>query len=163
MKRFSKLLLILTLSVTLLLSSCSAQPKSFTVEEITITLTNRFSKLEQEGFTAVYGSLSAAVMLTREEFALFEGTTLSADSTVEEYAESVIDAQELKNVEIKTEDGLTYFIYDGSADGVTYTYLATVHKSKDAFWLIQFGTKADRFANAKSEFMTFAKSVTFAA
>ena len=163
MKHVTKLLAIFALIGSLLLCACTASPKTFTKDGMSITLTNRFSEIKQENFLTGYGSTNAAVLVTKEAFTLFEGTTLGKSSTLTDYANAVITAQKLADgTEVKTNDGVTYFNYESSVDGVTYKYMATVHKSEDAFWMIQFSAKAADYADMEADFFTYAKSITFA-
>lgn len=157
-KHITKFLLLVTLACSLLLCSCSLLPekeKSFTAEGMSITLTNRFRKNDQDGFAVVYDSSKVAVFALKEAFTAQYGK----DTALEEYAELVIEANSMKDIEIKTENGLTYFIYENEADGKSFSYLATVHKADDAFWLIQLATETENFADMQDTLMTYAKSI----
>ena len=160
MKHFTKLFISLVLACTLLLCGCSLiaeKEKTFTKEELSITLTNRFYESEQEGFDLVLASTKAAMFALREEFS--EG--LGSSETLDQYAQAVIDANELENVETQTKDGLTYFVYRSDVDGDEYTYYAFVYKADSAFWLIQFACESKKADGQTDNFFKYAKSVSF--
>ena len=154
MKRIATLCLAVLL-LSLCFVGCSTSPKTFTAEGMSITLTNRFSKLSYAGFTAVYGASDVAVFALKEEF------TLVGDYTLDEYAALVIDVNGLEGVTASTKDGLTSFLYERENDGVNYTYFATVHKTQDAFWLIQFAVESKDYAKKEADILEYAKSISF--
>ena len=160
MKRLFRLLSI-SLVCVLLLCGCATKPEVFEKDGMRITLTSAFSELEQEGLTVAYQSRGSVVLVFKEDFSTLESVGINADSTPEEYANAVFTAQQLQGIELQSEDGLLYFIYERSAGRTEYAYLATVHKSASAFWLIQFSCSADDFEEMRSEFVTFAQSITF--
>jgi len=163
MKRISSIVLIFVLITSLFLSGCSlfeASPKTFTKAGMSITLTDRFTEREYVSFTAVYDSQHVAVFAIKEAFTLFEGSALGKDSSLEDYANTVILANGL-DVTPVTEDGITSFTYQKESNGIDCTYFATVHKSGDAFWLIQFSAKTEQYEAQKANILTYAKSISF--
>ncbi len=165
MKHFVKTLLVAALALTLLFTaSCSLfaeEPKTFTSGEVSITLTNRFNEVENENFTVTYASSKVAVVLLKETYTDLAAAGLTAASTAADYAEVVIEVQNLTGSTVSVENGLTCFTYESTVDGVTYRYLSTVHKTDDAFWMVQFGCDTDDFDANKADFVTYAKSVSF--
>ena len=163
MKRILSAALVLTLLCSCLLCGCSlfqASPKTFTKSGMSITLTDDFTERDYVSYTAVYDSQYVAIFAIKEEFSLFDGTALGENSTTEDYANVVIEGYEL-DAEPEEIDGMTTFRYDAESNGDTYTYLAVIYKSDDAFWMIQFATKADNFEEQEDNILTYAKSVAF--
>ena len=163
MIRISSIALIIVLMAALFLSGCAlfeASPKTFTKAGMSITLTDRFTERDYVSFTAVYDSQYVAVFVLKEEFTLFEGSALGKNSSLNDYANAVILANGL-DVSPVTEDGLTFFTYQKENNGTDCTYFATVHKSDDAFWLIQFSAKTEQYESQKDNILTYAKSVSF--
>ena len=159
MKRISTISLVIVLMAALFLSGCAlfeASPKTFAKAGMSITLTDRFTERDYVSFTAVY----VAVFALKEEFTLFEGSALGKNSSLNDYANAVILANGL-DVSPATEDGLTFFTYQKENNGTEYTYFSTVHKSGDAFWLIQFSAKTEQYESQKDNILTYAKSVSF--
>ena len=60
-----------------------------------------------------------------------------------------------------TKDGVTYFEYVKEMNGKNIYYLATVNKSEDAFWLIQFICSEKNKDKYKPKFLEWSKTVSF--
>lgn len=136
----------------------SAEPKTFTKDGMSVTLTDAFKETEAEGYDVAYESKKEVVFAQKESFDLAEGF---GDLTVEEYAELVLEANE-SNEEIKSEDGLLYFEYDATGDNkVDYHYYAFFYKANDAFWMVQMATYKNKAQDARPQIMEWAKSVSF--
>ncbi len=155
--------LALLMLCTVLLCSCAAKPETFSCEGMQIDLTNKFSELEQEGCTAIYTTRKEMVTVLKESFEQLSesGLNLNADSTPVQYARVVAEANALEDVKVQTRNEVICFVYENTADGTAYTYLATVHKSEDAFWLIQFAATSKDYAEREATFFEYAKSVRF--
>lgn len=159
---------IITLSLAVfmiaaLLCSCSlleSAEKTFTNKGLSITLNESFAEYDHINFTVAYSSAKVAVFALKEEFTLFEGTDYGADTTLDEYANLVIVGNSLE-AEISHENDLTSFTYEAMANGDNFTYFATVHKTGDAFWLIQFAVKSDNYESEKDNILAYAKSIAF--
>ena len=135
------------------------KPKTFTYQDMSITLTNQFRETEFEGFDVCYDSTRAAVFVLHEPFALAEGFE---DYTLEEYAQLVIDVNELDDTQVRIRDGHTYFEYDAVVDsGTTYRYCAFAFKTDEAFWLVQIAVSADQVTKEEDAIWSWANSVTF--
>ncbi len=138
----------------------SLKPKVFTYDSMSITLDTSFRKTNYQGYTVCYDSSSVAVFCLEEKFSLMDGME---DLSKKEYAELVIQANQLKNVSATTSDGLTWFDYEWTnpETGVEYYYFSTVHKEKDAFWLIQFAVELENKAEYADQLPQWAKTVSF--
>lgn len=135
----------------------TADAKDFTLEGLTITLTDAFSDLEVEGATGGYQSRDCALFLIKEPFdSLKNGEEL----TLEEYVERVKTKNGL-DVEIKTEENLTYFERTASVDGDEFVYYSVMYRAPDAFWLLQFTCETKDYEEYRPYFVNWAKSVTF--
>ena len=126
---------------------------------MSITLTNEFKETSYTGFDVVYEADEMFVFVLSESFSLLPG---SENYTLQEYAQLVIEANNLENVEIKTEDGLVYFEYTSDKNSHLYHYTAYVYKSSDSFWLIQFATFSSEANEYRNDIKDWAKSVEFA-
>lgn len=138
----------------------SARAKTFSSDGMTITLTEDFKETKMEPYTVVYESKDAAVFVLREPFSLTSGFE---NNSLKDYADLVIRANNLGSAEVKTEDGLTYFVYQFTNPETkdVYHYFSYVYKTDDAFWMIQF-TTLDKNAKAYAkQTKEWAKSVTF--
>jgi len=135
-----------------------SEPKNFSVDGMSITLTDEFKESDVDGYAVVYESQKAAVFVLKEKIPAGEGFE---DYTLEQYAALVISTNNYGNPEIKTVDGLTFFEYTFKDGDHTYVYISYAYKSSDSFWLVQFVVRdnaAEKFAPKIAE---WAKSVEF--
>ena len=137
----------------------SPDAKTFTAEQMSITLTEDFQKSEIEGFTVSYTSEKVAVFALKNPFSLIEDFEAY---TPQQYADAALQANGLTAAETKTADGLTYFEYERPIDDDNglYHFFAYVYKADDAFWLIQFATPAKGANELAPQITEWAKSVT---
>lgn len=136
------------------------EPKQFSVEEMKITLTDEFMSLPMGDFDACYGTEDVAVLVLRDDFEIMEGLE---DYTLEEYGELVLQTNGLYGIsELKTTENITYFEYESDIDGnETYYYFSTILKSNNAFWNIQFAVPTEEAEYYISQFIEWAKTITF--
>lgn len=157
--------IVLLFCMVLSLAACSvdvrtAEAKTFTSEGMTITLTEGFREKSVSGYTVGYNSSKVGVLALREEFTAIEN---GASITLEDYAQQVLkNNQDRVSVDkVEQSDGLTYMEYTATSDSREYRYFVTMFKSSDAFWLVQFFCKSSEYAEYRSYFVGWAKTVTF--
>ncbi len=137
-----------------------AEPKVFTVGEMSITLTDKYDVMEQTDSKGAYYTDETVVVITNEALSLFEGDGII--NTKEDYADLVIYANSMENSVVLTKNGVVYFEYtEIIEDEGEFTYIATVHKSENAFWLIQFAAKTAVIGEYRDTFFEYASTVTF--
>lgn len=133
--------------------------QDFTVDNMTITLNDTFRESDVEGFTQCYVNFNMGVSILKEgysQYPILEGYTLA------EYGEAVMWANDLLDSSLTPYEDFMYFTYTASdEEGTTFGYLATVHQSDDGFWLIQFSTVEEKYAESESQFLEWAGSVRF--
>lgn len=133
--------------------------KVFSSDGMTITLTDAFEKADFDGYTVTYDSRFVAVFALKESFA---ETPVLADYSIEEYADLLVEANELTDAQIKKDGEHTYVEYDAETDsGETYLYCTYVYKADDAFWFVQFAAPAENADEYADEISAWAKSVSF--
>ncbi len=135
-------------------------PETYTIEDMQITLTDKFEETFFEGYTAVYDSKDVAVFMIKEEFELFDDFDFY---TVNEYGNLVLETNGFdSSVQLETYDGLTYFEYEAQNDeNDTYTYFAVLYKGTDAFWVVEFVALTENYEEYRETFIEWAKSVEF--
>ena len=141
--------------------SCArvVQPQDFTVDNMTITLSSEFRAADYEGFTQCYESRNMGVSVLKESFSQYP---ILEDYTLEEYGDAVMWANGLTDSSLTPYADFMYFTYTSTDDaGNTFGYLATVHQSNDAFWLIQFSTLEEKYPDYESQFLQWAETVRF--
>jgi hypothetical protein len=162
MKKIAILMAVLML--TLSLASCGLMgPKTFTVDDLSITVEGFFT--EQNGLNEAYDliliSPDAGVMILKETFAEFTSAALDTNMSVKDYAKIVMTSNALQGAPTE-EDGLTYFTYTETVDGTEFTYMGFCYRGTDAYWLVQIYCPTADYETKKPEMMEWAKSVTFA-
>lgn len=160
MKKFFALLLAMVLAM----AGCGlleAKEETFSKDGLTITLTNRFREYDAtaEGYSVAYDSATVAVFAMQEQKADF--ATMGLEPTLEEYAQLVIEANDFDST-VSLDNNLVSFTYEGSNEGVTYTYLACVYETEEAYWLVQFACEADKYENLQADILKYAQSVIVA-
>ena len=138
----------------------NSEPKDFTADGMTITLTNEFSEASADLYSAVYESESIAVFVFKESFS---SSPALKKKTLDEYMDMLIDVNDFESKGITKTSNPKGFVYDytNPETGDTYRYFSYVYQSEDAFWFVQFATLAADADNYKQQILTFANSVKF--
>lgn len=152
MKKRSLIALLLC-AVMLLACGCSAEPKTFTTNGLTIELTDDFTEETMDGFTAAFQSKDVFVFALKESF-----NVLGSDMNLDEYAQLVLDANTME-AEIQHESEQTFFTFEKSVSGKDMTYTAVVYKGEDAYWMIQFACLTSDYAKLKDTILGYAATV----
>lgn len=132
--------------------------KVFTVDNLSITLTDAFEVYETTDIYYAIISSNIGIAFIKEDFSTFTDLGLNPDEiTLADYAEGSISANELSDSEVLEKDGITYFTFEATG----YKYYSCVFKGPDAFWRINIYTYADNFNDMLPQFEQWAASVTF--
>lgn len=137
-----------------------ADAKTFAASGMNITLTEDFEQGSQDGYTAAFASEDMFVGAQKVPFESLAGTALSSSSTTVDYANAIITGSQL-NSTVSTANGLTSFSYTVSVSDIHSTIFATVYKSKDAFWVIQYITLSEAYPALSASILGYAGTVTF--
>ena len=135
-------------------------PKDFSSNGMTITLTDEFVKTDVENYTVAYDSKNVVVFALKEAFTLAEGFQ---DYTLEQYGNLVLQNNNLSSSKIEDKEGLIGFEYEFTNPDTkdTYKYFSFVYKSNDAFWLVQFATLTENVDEYSSKIIEWAKTISF--
>ena len=144
----------------LLREKAASEPKTFTVQGMSITLTKEFEESAHRGYTFVYEGEDVICVGLRESFDIAEGF---GDLSVREYGELVLEANELTDSELKEKDGLLYFEYDNydEESKLGYHFFSYLFKSEDSFWMIQFSTLQNKADDCEADILKWVKTVEF--
>ncbi len=156
MKRF---VISLLLFATIFLAGCAAEPKTFSANGLTITLTEDFENSGYSSYSAAYASDDVFAVTLKEDFVYFE----ELPASLTEYAEILRDANNL-DADIIENDGLVYYtydIYDIDTQELYRIFYVFVYQTDDAFWSVQFAVDADSIEKQRENIFTYAKSVSF--
>ena len=141
--------------------ACSAEPgkKTFTVEEMSITLTDAFAEKPMLAQTACYETDDAMVTVLKDR-----GASFDPEMTLTEYAESVILLNKLDQVNafVQTDGNLVYFTFEQEVLDKDCSFMAFVYQNGETFWMIQFVCETDDAEEMTPVFFEYARSVAFA-
>lgn len=149
--------LVLGLAIGFLIISIknATKPQDFTEAGMTITLSDEFHSFTAQGYTFAYTTAESAVFGLKEPFSIAPGVE---NMTLEEYGQLVIANSNLEGkAQLTQGDGFMHFEFQVDS----FYYLACVYKGNDAFWLVQFSCDTDNKDTYKSQFLDWAKTVTF--
>lgn len=158
---FFVLVMVFSLTACIPDEAKSGKAKTYTVEEMTITLTDAFMHMASlaPDFTDCYGATDVTAIFLKETFESLDAT---GDESVDVYAEAVRESNSASDMsDIFHEDGVTYVEYTAENDGETFKYFAAMYKGSDAFWLVQFACDESAYEEYKPYFIDWAKSVEF--
>ena len=144
-----------------LLQNRASEPKVFSKDGITLTLTDQFSETPDDNFTVCYLSKDVAVLVLKEEFSSSEGFD---KYTLNDYGNLLITANNFdSSVELQSSDGLTYFEYQYSdlETKELYNYFSVIFKATDSFWMVQFAALEQNYSDEKPAFIDWAKKIEF--
>ena len=138
--------------------------KTFSDDNLSITLTNRFEKTQAQGYDLAYVSGDVAVLILEDT--KNASAYLLEEYTPERYLKLVMNNRRFPESEIVSNGGAPYIQYKlrykdilGNING--YIYRCYAYKSEDSFWLIQFVVKEDTYDKYSSKINRWANSVEF--
>ena len=169
-----KIGLILLLVVTVLITGCSLleptkkeQDKEQEVsneqvikeEGYTVTLGKDFTKGEVDNFDVFYQNEKIGFTSVREQFDTLASININKDSTLKEYGEKIITANNILNTFEESEDGS--YMYTTYTKIVTnpYYYYTVIKKGSDSFWLFNFFCSKDDEENELSKIEKYAATI----
>ncbi|MBO5332882.1 MAG: hypothetical protein J6B37_02075 [Clostridia bacterium] len=135
--------------------------KQFRCEEMQITLTDEFMKVPVADFDACFANEDIVVLVIRDDFSVMDGLE---NYTLQEYGELSLEVNELADVsEVKQNNGIMYYDYEAenTEENNTYYYYATIFKSEDAFWTIQFAVLTEEVEQYMPQIIEYSETITF--
>lgn len=143
-------------------SAAELGSKTFTFDELTITLTDDFEEYETEDVDYALLADNIGVAVVKEEFTVLDEYGIEADAfSAYDYA---VAAQESVGTDsnIFSADGYEYFIYDKNVTGMDFTYYSAVFKGSNAFWRVSFYTYSNLFDSLTPSFERWCASIVVA-
>ena len=162
-KTLCRILLLIVVALLLLsTAACSNQekPKVFTVEELSITLTDAFEEKKLLTQTAYYESDDMLVTVLRESDATLRSESLDPEMSAAQYAETVVEMNQI-NAKVQTDDDLTYFSFRQEINDESCYFVAFIYKTEAAFWMIQFVCEAGDAEDLEPLIFSYARTVMF--
>lgn len=134
------------------------RPRDFNAEGMTITLTNRFDRVNVPGFTVSFLSRYAAVHALREPFSEDFGKL-----TVEQYGTLIAQSNDQIRSSPVRDGELYYYEYEyrDEEKNASIAYLVAIYKAKNAFWVINFAADQEDYPALRETVRSWARSVRF--
>lgn len=153
---------IVALVISFFLAGCEINipDKEYDINGIKVTLEEGLKEKEQDGQTLYLQGLDMEFTALKEPFENLSEFNLTENSTEEDYAKLSIESYNLDS-EVIVKDDITYFTYEKEVNGKKYFYLASVHKSTDAFYLVQYICLSKNKEKYEPKFLTWDKTVKF--
>lgn len=158
MKKVITILAVLLL-VTASLTGCFSGTKEYTCQDLTMTVPSNMRDVTGgeawSSYTFTLDSKDVAIFALKEPYTDFE-----ADITLEEYADLVIQANDLDTMDIQRSTGdYRYFEYTANLEDGDYRYLTAVYRGKDGFWFVQIAAPILKYD--QTTFFGYLDSVKF--
>lgn len=142
------------------IQALKTHPKTFTYEEMSITLTDKFKKTYLDDGTLCYDSSDISVFVLKDadldEYDIF---------TLDDYTDAlmVMDFGDTPSAKIRNADGLTYieYTYSDPENNEVYHYFAHVYQSGNDFWMLTFAIYESDLVKYQPQILDYAKSVEF--
>ena len=160
MKKIRNIIITIVMLLTLFtLTSCKGKAQTFSSNGITITLTSKFKQQEISGAQIVYLTRKVGFMGNQENKDILN----ISDNKLEFYANKVVEANKLKDVELFTydENGVkfVYGYYTAKVSNITYKYMLVTMEGKDNYYTMNFWSLEKNFNANKNQFMEWAKTI----
>lgn len=135
-----------------------ADTKTFTCQEMSITLPKAFYESAIQGYTQVYDSSKAAVFVLREAFGV---SGIDGNWSVKEYADLVVKANSGNTYDpIEVNGDYAATKYTGSNN---MEYCCLMYKGGNAFWLLQFVCYSEDYEEMVEYFGDWVDTLSFSA
>jgi len=136
------------------------EPETFSISNMTITLTNEFEQVEDIDATSCYASDEVTVYTYKDSFIHYD---YLEKYTIKQYGDELISYYEMDNPVFMNKDGLDYieYSYEDIVSKEDCNAIIYIFKTNDAFWTVEFCVYEDDYKELKSQIIQWAKSVSF--
>ncbi|MBQ9200126.1 MAG: hypothetical protein IJ141_08115 [Lachnospiraceae bacterium] len=157
LKKYSLFLLLFI--CTLLLTSCSRDPKNFTCGNLTVTLNKTFTESNHSGFDLYASSenIIFSVVEESEENLEFSGYTISG---LKGYCDEILSLNNVSSDKLIQRNDYYYFTNTKTISGAKYTYVHCMYYGSGSYWICEFVCKTKNYDNYKDDIFKWADSVT---
>ncbi len=157
-----KYILFILVSVFIMgtLSGCADNPKTFTQQELTITLTDAFKSEKRSGFDVYLSSenvVFSAVQETSQELEL-AGYEISS---LNDYCQEILSLNNTPKNKLISRNNYYYFTNSKTVDGAKYTYVHCMFTFADSYWICEFVCKSKHYDRLEDKILSWADSITF--
>ncbi len=148
-------------SAYLAITNQSVYNKTFSYEEMSITLPSDFREVENSfQFDAMYTNSEVYVGISKKGIEDLEGIDDFDSYSMEEYLAETLSNDRIIDYRVEdTEAWYSYYYIDDV--GIKYYYYANVYKTDDSFWCIQYWVMDSEKHNYLVNFAQWTESITF--
>lgn len=152
--------LLLLFLIACTLCGCSGNPKNFTVDTMTITLTDHFKQSKMSGFDAYFVSDDVTFSVKTENASTLEyqGYEISG---LRDYAKEICALNNIATDKLIQRNNYYYFSNSQTVSGARYTYLHCMLQEGQNYWICEFVCKARDYNELESTMLKWADSITF--
>ena len=150
---------ILTILTLFCLTGCSSNPKNFTVNDITITLTSDFEKGKLEEFDVYITSddVSFTANEESEEQLQYAGYEIA---NLKDYSSEIAILNGASPSSLTQRDDYYYFSSTKTISGAKYTYVHCLFEGNNSYWMCEFACKTKDYDHYKDDIFEWADSIT---
>lgn len=135
----------------------SNDPKTFTYDDMQITLTEAFDEDFVDGFDVAYVSDHVGCFAFYELIGDFENGNAM---TAKDYGESIMEINDIDLSKLQIlQNGMPGFTETDTVDGVLYNYYYFFYKGETAFWMLQFTVESSENAQYEQQIYDWASTV----
>lgn len=139
-----------------------ASPETFTIDELSITLTNDFEEIVEEGEVVGFSTDTVAVFVYEKEYDSNPGLE---NYTLHEFGYLLLDTCEADpSVELKKDGDFEYFemALPNTQTGQDMTYFTVFFKTDTAFWIVEYYTPTENMEDFRTLFLRWSRTVELA-
>ena len=161
MSRLLKISVVFLLLFSLL-TGCGLFQKTFTCQDLNITLPSGFKDYsdaeEAKNFDFLYLSDQVGIAGVRTQKISLQSN--NPNMTLEQFAQFVADESGLEDAVISQNDGIYNFTYELDTDQKSYTYLVAVFEDDISFWALQCYSVSEDFSDVRDDIWEYLSTVT---
>lgn len=159
-KLFRQILILITTTMFLsgLLAGCSANPKNFTVGNLTITLTIDFKEVSSTAFDVYLSSNDVVFSALAESYKDLEYAGYEIGS-LNDYCLEIIDLNNTPKSSLVERNNYFYFTNTNTVSGVKYTYVHCMFQGTQSYWICEFVCKSKDYKKLKDKILGWADTI----
>ncbi|MDE5873865.1 MAG: hypothetical protein K2H07_08135 [Lachnospiraceae bacterium] len=142
------------------LSGCGANPKNFTYQELTITLTDDFRLEKRDGFNVYLASENVIFSAVQETPQMLEYKGYEINS-LNDYCQTILSLNNIPKDKLISRNNYYYFTNSKTVDGANYTYVHCMFTFADSYWICEFACKSKHYKRLEDKILSWADSITF--
>lgn len=151
---------LLCVLIACTLCGCQGNPKNFTVDTMTITLTDNFrqSKMNEYDAYIVSDDVTFSAKSENASDLEYQGYEIA---NLEGYAKEICTLNSISSDKLQQRDDYYYFTNIDTVSGARYSYTHCMFQNGSNYWICEFVCKAKAFDKLEDSILQWADSITF--